>query len=651
MKKMNGLLEWMVTLINVILISWEIGATAAATNQTQPNSFKYRNVQYNPNVTSSSSSMNNHNQRIKSSPEFILIPNHNDDQIIAANMNQHYNYTAATTTTTTSHQTNGMCITWWDGIYQWPPTPVNTTISIECHKIFEMTMGEQSNDREFLYQQKHHYAERKCLANGQWGWNNWTNYTECLNLLAQQEKETSKMNYLQSIISYVVLVLLIASLVSLIISIVIFQSFKPLQCLRIRVHKNLCVALLMNCSLYIIMNSLVGIHRIDLSVQADWFCKTLKCLNVYSSMATINWMFVEGFLFHRRLYAPFHTNTKLYLIGYYSVGWLLPAICVLAWSLSLEFASNVSDKPCWEGYRVSNTIFIVSTPMMIAVGINFLFLISIIRILITKLRADTSKSDQATIKAIKATALLIPLLGIHHLIVLYNPSTFNRKLVNVYIVLNVLFQSVQGIIVAVLYCFTNNEVRTVLNAAWSRRRMSHSAMGNGGMSNVNLNGSHSPMPIPSSQQHLLSHQKRRHQTRNNNNNNNNNLNNSPNLSTKSTITPINGTMAVKSETIPMANHNKNNPSDYAYTDDDDDSFHVGNGGNNDHKNNNNNNNNNNKLQPKATLVVNSSENGDRPITTTISRATFSIGDDSPKQTNKPYSTNRNLKPPTNITDL
>ena len=79
-----------------------------------------------------------------------------------------------------------MCITWWDGIYQWPPTPVNTTISIECHKIFEMTMGEQSNDREFLYQQKHHYAERKCLANGQWGWNNWTNYTECLNLLAQQ---------------------------------------------------------------------------------------------------------------------------------------------------------------------------------------------------------------------------------------------------------------------------------------------------------------------------------------------------------------------------------------------------------------------------------------------------------------------------------
>lgn len=49
--------------------------------------------------------------------------------------------------------------------------------------------------------------------------------------------------------------------------------------------------------------------------------------------------------------------------------------------------------------------------MIVAVAINFIFLISIIRILIVKLRADTSHADQATIKAIKATALLIPLLG------------------------------------------------------------------------------------------------------------------------------------------------------------------------------------------------------------------------------------------------
>lgn len=214
-------------------------------------------------------------------------------------------------------------------------------------------------------------------------------------------------------------------------------------------------------------------------------------------MATINWMFVEGFHFHKALSSPFQSNSRLYLYGYYFIGWIVPGICVLAWTLALEYLSVVATKPCWEGYRSSNTIFIISLPMIIAVGINFLFLINIIRILLTKLRAD-SQSDHATIKAIKATALLIPLLGkqkkkrkkkpkslrifspfcfffaiigIHHIVVLYNPSTFNRKLLNIYIVINVLFQSVQGIIVSVLYCFTNNEVRRGGQgwSSWRRR--------------------------------------------------------------------------------------------------------------------------------------------------------------------------------------
>lgn len=240
----------------------------------------------------------------------------------------------------------------------------------------------------------------------------------------------------------------------------------------------------MNCCLYIIMNLLVNIQKLDISTSLPWFCKSLKALNIYSSMATINWMFVEGFLFHKTLLAPFHQNTRIYLFGYYFIGWIFPAICVLAWALSVEFLSSVGEKLCWEGFGNSNTIFIVSVPMIICVAVNFLFLINIIRILLMKLRAD-NKSDIVTMKAIKATAFLIPLLGkyiryklfsvvvkfpsfhfeikgIHHLVVLYNPSTFNRKLVSIYIVINVMFQSVQGIIVSVLYCFTNQEVSSIV---------------------------------------------------------------------------------------------------------------------------------------------------------------------------------------------
>lgn len=75
-----------------------------------------------------------------------------------------------------------MCETWWDGLYQWPATLANTTISIECHEIF----ATQVLDVDQQYSHLKHYANRKCLLTGQWGWGNWTNYTECLNLLSQQ---------------------------------------------------------------------------------------------------------------------------------------------------------------------------------------------------------------------------------------------------------------------------------------------------------------------------------------------------------------------------------------------------------------------------------------------------------------------------------
>lgn len=111
------------------------------------------------------------------------------------------------------------------------------------------------------------------------------------------------------------------------------------------------------------------------------------------------------------------------------------------------------------------------------------------------------------------------------MVVLYNPSTFNRKLVNVYIVLNVLFQSVQGIIVSVLYCFTNNEVRNVLNAAWSRRRMSHSFHGQAVGGNNSLLTKRRRQSLNSNSFNSLITQNQVTNNQNNNNNNNNNENN------------------------------------------------------------------------------------------------------------------------------
>jgi hypothetical protein len=48
--------------------------------------------------------------------------------------------------------------------------------------------------------------------------------------------------------------------------------------------------------------------------------------------------------------------------------------------------------------------------------------------------------------------------GLQHLLFCINPSTFNFYLESIYIIINGLIQSIQGITVSILYCFTNSEV-------------------------------------------------------------------------------------------------------------------------------------------------------------------------------------------------
>ncbi|XP_054163395.1 calcitonin gene-related peptide type 1 receptor-like [Oppia nitens] len=362
------------------------------------------------------------------------------------------------------------CGSVWDGVYCWPPTVPNTTVQMKCSDIFAAAIEHfqhYSTDDYMKY-----FAYRKCSDSGHWDWNSWTNYTECLTLLALQDENISRLSSIKQVLNYIVLTCSLCSLVALVIALIIFTCFKSIQCTRIRVHKNLCIALLMNCCLLIVMSSPVVVDNASLP-QIDWLCKSLKALNIYSLMATILWMFNEGLLLHTRLYvSPFKSNTNSSLAIYYIIGWIFPALSVLLWAMVLEFALDFESHQCWQGYGKSKTIFIVTGPMLALLVINTGFLINIIRILFVKLKHDNNR-DKVTSKTIKATALLIPLLGIQHLLFCINPSTFNLYLESFYIIINGLIQSVQGITVTILYCFTNHEVRAALNSAWSRRRISH----------------------------------------------------------------------------------------------------------------------------------------------------------------------------------
>ncbi|KAH9370349.1 hypothetical protein HPB48_006733 [Haemaphysalis longicornis] len=291
----------------------------------------------------------------------------------------------------------------------------------------------------------------------------------------------SEPSNIPAIASYILLVFSLVSLVALCVTFFIFTYFKSLQCSRLRVHKNLVASLIVH-SILLAALSVPAVMGPQWTTYSDVTCLqesqnprhmsellrltkrirhyhlkmaqnitnlgisriTTGCaracsrLKLYAAMASINWMFVEGLLLHSRIAVSVFQQDAPFKL-YYVIGWGLPALCVLAWSLVMESRMR---SHCWRGYGNSVFVWIISGPMMVALLVNTVFLINIIRILLTKLQSNTSIETMQLRKVSKATALLFPLLGIPHLFFCINPRD-DAHFENAYVICNALLQSSQ----------------------------------------------------------------------------------------------------------------------------------------------------------------------------------------------------------------
>ncbi|GIY86436.1 corticotropin-releasing factor receptor 2, partial [Caerostris darwini] len=180
-------------------------------------------------------------------------------------------------------------------------------------------------------------------------------------------------------------------------------------------------------------------------------------------------------------------SMKDYLKIFYISALSIPALCIGSWSWLMYMYHDTS---CWSGYGDLPYIWIITGPMLAALLVNSVFLVDIIRVLVTKRHANFStEANQVrcalydglphqkhcpwphaqpainacgrrrvflSVKAIKATALLFPLLGIPHLLFCINPKD-NGKLEEAYMIVNAFIKSSQGLFVSVLDCFMNND--------------------------------------------------------------------------------------------------------------------------------------------------------------------------------------------------
>lgn len=228
---------------------------------------------------------------------------------------------------------------------------------------------------------------------------------------------------------------------------------------------NLFASFALNNSLWLVWYGAVGRAPATLAASPAW-CRALNATLQYAMLTTYTWMLCEGLYLHTVLVSAFVSERRLVRV-LLALGWALPLVPA---AVNAARRGLAGEQLCWmdEGSpRIELAVLAVG-----AVLLNLCFLCNIVRVLCTKLRAGGgaggaagSRPSATALHALRATCLLAPLLGVQYLLMPFRPARSAAWWL-AYEYAAALTTSLQGLCVAVLYCFCNGEVLAQLRRRW-----------------------------------------------------------------------------------------------------------------------------------------------------------------------------------------
>ncbi|XP_056105667.1 calcitonin gene-related peptide type 1 receptor [Rhinichthys klamathensis goyatoka] len=352
------------------------------------------------------------------------------------------------------------CNRTWDGWLCWDDTPAGTYTSQYCPNYFP---DFDSTEKVIKY----------CDETGNWFRHpetnrTWSNYTLCI----AHTKDKLKMAY---ILYYMAIVGHALSIVSLLISLAIFFYFRSLSCQRITLHKNLFFSYVLN-SACTIVNLITVVNNPKVVQRNPIGCKVLHFFHMYMLGCNYFWMLCEGIYLHTLIVVAVFAEEQ-HLHWYYLLGWGFPLVPA---SIHAVARKKYFDDNCWMSVE-THLLYVVHGPIMAALLVNLFFLLNIVRVLVTKLRDTHRAESNMYMKAVRATLILVPLLGIQFVIFPWRPE--NRLAGEIYDYIMHILMHYQGLLVATIFCFFNGEVQGALKrqwmqykAQWGQRRREHCSM-------------------------------------------------------------------------------------------------------------------------------------------------------------------------------
>uniref|UniRef100_A0A674AFJ5 Glucagon receptor b n=1 Tax=Salmo trutta TaxID=8032 RepID=A0A674AFJ5_SALTR len=257
------------------------------------------------------------------------------------------------------------------------------------------------------------------------------------------------------------------SLGALVLALGILVSFRKLHCMRNNIHMNLFSSFILRAVSILIKDVLLDSLSVPLTVAG---CRIAMVMMQYSVIANNYWLLVEGIYLHSLLVITVFTERNYFCI-YLFIGWGAPLIFVLPWVIVKYLYEN---EECWERNINMGYWWIIRSPILLAYLMNFFIFIRIIKILMSKLKAHQMRYTDYKFRLAKSTLTLIPLLGIHAILftlVIDESVPKGSKMRLIRLFYDLLFNSFQGLLVAILYCFVNKEVQSEMLKKWKRWKL------------------------------------------------------------------------------------------------------------------------------------------------------------------------------------
>ncbi|XP_049580473.1 growth hormone releasing hormone receptor, like [Syngnathus scovelli] len=339
------------------------------------------------------------------------------------------------------------CRAFWDAVVCWPHAGVGETVYSACPAVFS------------LFRNGTGQVSRNCTDGG------WSKPFPPYHVACRVDDDIPETE--QSYFATVKLIYTIGYSISLLVltaAVVILLFFRRLRCARNFIHIQLFLTFILKAAAVFVKDAtLFSSDDTNHCTLSTFACKAAVVFCHYCVMANFFWLLVEALYLTSLLLSSFYHRRRC-LWGFSLLGWGVPVFFIVLWIGSRVY---FEDTECWDINEDSHYWWIIKGPIVVSIVVNFILFVNIVRILIQKLspRLIQFNNSSQYRRLTKSTLLLIPLFGTHYIFFNFLPDYFN---INLRLWVELCIGSFQGLLVAILYCFLNQEVQKEVHMQWLR---------------------------------------------------------------------------------------------------------------------------------------------------------------------------------------